>query len=134
MYREKPEKMREAEEKGFTLIEILLAVVVLSVGILGLAALQISAFKGNAAAMKMTDGVAWATEQAEILMSADYTDTMLDIGDHSPIHRGANNKYAISWNVADTGNNTKKITITVNWSEGTGGHSTSVDFLKPQDM
>ncbi len=48
---------RRAFSKGATLIEILIALLVLSLGVLGMAGLQVRALKGNHSAMQRTQAV-----------------------------------------------------------------------------
>lgn len=46
-------------ERGFTLIEVLIAVLVLSVGLLGLAALQATALRNNQSSLQRSAGVVY---------------------------------------------------------------------------
>jgi len=56
-------KLREKE--GFSLIEVLIALVILSVGLLGLALFQTTAIKGNALASKWTVATELAQDRLE---------------------------------------------------------------------
>ena len=49
--------------KGFTLIEVLIGMVIFSVGILAVAALQVSSTKGNSSARRITEATALAESQ-----------------------------------------------------------------------
>ncbi len=55
-------------EKGFTLIESMIAILVLVIGILSLNAMQTSSIRGNATANRITTGTSWAQEQVEDLL------------------------------------------------------------------
>lgn len=64
-------------EYGFTLVEVLIASCVLSIGILAVAFMQISAIQGNATACGITDASARAGELLEKFMSLPYNDPLL---------------------------------------------------------
>lgn len=67
------------EEKGFTLLEVLVAIVLLTVGLLGVAAMQAMAIKGNAFAGGVTEATTLAGDRMEYLMTLPYDD--LDVED-----------------------------------------------------
>jgi type IV pilus assembly protein PilV len=60
------------DEKGFTLIETLMAIAVISIGLLALAALQTSAISGNAKAKKHSMAVLLAEDQIETYRNMPY--------------------------------------------------------------
>lgn len=64
-------------KKGFTLIEVMIAMVVLSIGLLGAGAMQLSAIKGNANASKLTEATNLATSQVENILSWSAADARL---------------------------------------------------------
>jgi prepilin-type N-terminal cleavage/methylation domain-containing protein len=59
-------------DKGFTIIEVMIALVIFSFGILGLAKLQITAVNGNAKAREYSEASAFAQGQIESLMSTPF--------------------------------------------------------------
>jgi type IV pilus assembly protein PilV len=121
--------IKSKEEKGFTLIEVLIAVSILTVGILAVASMQISAIRGNYIASTQTGGTTWAQDKIEYLMSLDYADPDLDAGSHTP---ETHDIYTISWNVAadDPINNTKTISVNVTWVDRGAAKSISLDYIK----
>lgn len=106
--------LTEQAEKGLTLIEILLAIIILSIGLLAVAALQTGSAKGNTTSSRSTQGLTYAVTQLETLMDLPWDDPDLVQGTHGPVSQ---NGYTITWNVTDNGviNNTKTITLTVTW-------------------
>ena len=66
-----------ATDKGFTLSEVLVAIVVLSIGLLGLESMHIAAIQVNSIASRLTQGTTLAQDRAEQLMALDYNDPLL---------------------------------------------------------
>lgn len=65
-------------EGGFTLVEIMVAIVVLSIGLFIVASMQISAVDTNASAGRMTESVNLAQEMIEELMILEYNESSTD--------------------------------------------------------
>jgi len=59
--------------KGFTIIEVLIAMAIFAIGILGVATMQISSINGNASVRKYSEAAAFAQDQIELLMSAPFS-------------------------------------------------------------
>ena len=100
----------QKSERGFTLIEVLIVIVVFSVGMLALSAMQFSAATGNNGAYKFTEAIHTASSQLEVLLSADYSDPLLSPGTHNITKNG----YPISYTVTEpVTNKVKKISLTI---------------------
>jgi prepilin-type N-terminal cleavage/methylation domain-containing protein len=72
--------------KGFTLIEVVIALAVLGFGILSMFSMQLFAIKGNTSANRITQGTTWGADGLEQVMSSKYSkviDTPPD-GDNDP--------------------------------------------------
>jgi len=65
-------------EKGFTLVEVLIAMVVLSIGFFGAASMHISAIDANTSANRMMEATHLAQSRLETLMSLEYTQDFTD--------------------------------------------------------
>ena len=121
-------------ETGFTLIEVLVAMTILSVGLLAIATMQISAIQTTGKAKSISQGVMWAEDRMEMLSSLAYTDALIAdtgaaIDDPSPPQG-----FDISWTV-DNDNprtNCKLITITVQWNERGMNKTSTLTGVKPQ--
>ena len=59
---------------GFSLLEVMIALVILAVGLLGLAALQITAIRGNAFSSEMTMAALFAQQKLEELRNMNFDD------------------------------------------------------------
>ena len=64
-------------EKGFTLSEVLVALVVLSLGLLALESMHLAAIQVNTVAKRLTQATTLAQERAELLMALPYNDPTL---------------------------------------------------------
>jgi type IV pilus assembly protein PilV len=71
------ETVVKARSGGFTLMEIMLSVMVLSVGLLAIGSMQVKAINGNLHATRLTEGSTWAQNTIERLMSLPYGDQAL---------------------------------------------------------
>ena len=59
--------------EGFTLIEVLIAMLVMSVGLLTLGGMQVVAIKSNSNASNITTATALIEEKLDVYKSMDYT-------------------------------------------------------------
>jgi len=82
---------------GFTLIEVLIAMAIFSIGILAVGAMQLSSTNNNTGARIQTEEYTWVVDQIERLAGLDYDHGDLDAGDHA-ITRSP---YTVSWTVED---------------------------------
>jgi len=60
-------------DQGFTIIEVLIAIVLLATGILGAAVLQISSIRGNSSAFELNEAGALDSASLESLLAEAYT-------------------------------------------------------------
>ncbi len=64
--------------QGFTLIEVMIAMVIFLVGILGVAAVQTNTTKDNISANRTTRSFIWCSDRMEVLKSLPYTALLTD--------------------------------------------------------
>lgn len=72
---------KDNSQNGFTLIEILIAVSIFTIGILGANAMQIGALKGNTSASDLTKRTTWASDRVETFIGLDESDPQLNDDD-----------------------------------------------------
>jgi prepilin-type N-terminal cleavage/methylation domain-containing protein len=70
-------------DKGFTLMEVMIAIVVLSVALLALAGLQIISIRGNSFGNHMTEAITLAKDLMEEMKNEEWGD-IVDLSDDWP--------------------------------------------------
>jgi type IV pilus assembly protein PilV len=115
--------------KGFTLTEVLIALVILAIGILAISAMQITSIKSGYFSSHVTQATIFAQDKLEYLKNLSYKDSDLSSGQHNEgILPGT--VFSRQYNIAeDAGNSTKTITITVQWTDR-GNHSISFSTIR----
>lgn len=118
--------------QGFSLIEVLVAIVILALGLLAVGSMQMKASKGNTQSNRITSAATYAMQQIETFAGLGFGDALLqdtngdgeagldDIAgsDQSIIVSDATGIYNIYWNVAEStplNGNTKTIRVIVTW-------------------
>nr|WP_319392831.1 prepilin-type N-terminal cleavage/methylation domain-containing protein [uncultured Desulfobacter sp.] len=71
-------EQRRYNDGGFTLIEVLIALMVFSFGILSIGMMQLGAIGGNNFANQLTEATVFGSDQIEQMLSWDYDDDRLD--------------------------------------------------------
>jgi prepilin-type N-terminal cleavage/methylation domain-containing protein len=108
-------RIRMKDQKGFTLLEVLISVIILSVALLALAGLQIVSIRGNSFGGTMTEAITLAKDKIEDLKRDDWNNVATGNDTPTPPGRGIN--YARNWAVQMVGQ-TKEVTVTVSWDNG----------------
>ena len=67
-------------EAGFTLLEVIIAISILTVGLLAVAGMQTAAIRSNDNAYRVTEATTWAQDRLELLMALPFNDARLTIG------------------------------------------------------
>ena len=139
MNRTNATKMRKrSKQEGFTLLEVIVAISILTFGILAIASMQAASIRGNSLSSDVTGGTTWAGGQVERLMALSYDDPLLqdtdgdgaaglnDTGfDDDPDtqadadQQAIEGRYTINWNVAVNTpiTDTKTINVIVTWTD-----------------
>ena len=146
--------MKISDEKGFSLIEILIAITVFAIGILAVGKMQIAAIKGNSFANDLTKATTLAQDRMEKLIGLPYeidptvnTDPLDDTNppngpaglddtnataDHNDPNNPVDDRYNIFWNIATDHpiNNTKEIRVIVRWTDRGAQKRISITSMK----
>ena len=117
---------RRRSSSGFTLVEIMMALSLLGIGLLSLAAMQLTAMKYGARGRHMTKAAAIAEVQMEALMRSRWTN-LAPTAWTAPVTvsetvQGAitqtEQSYSLSWRITDVDpSRTRAIDVRVLWDE-----------------
>ena len=115
--------------KGFTLIEVLVGLIILSVGLLAIAGMFVTSVKGNYFSNQLTQASYVAQDRLEFLKSIPINNAPLTAGPHpeTPVTIGGVT-FSRSYTVVVNGS-LKTITYTVTWTEGIS-HSVSFTTMR----
>jgi type IV pilus assembly protein PilV len=101
-------------QNAFSLIEILIAISIFSIGILAVVSLQISSMDLNTSSRRLTDATALASERMERLLALPYTHEDLSEEDNDDF-QDTSGIFEIFWNINEDQfiNATKTIQVIV---------------------
>ncbi|UCF83669.1 MAG: prepilin-type N-terminal cleavage/methylation domain-containing protein [Desulfobacteraceae bacterium] len=133
-------KERTVGESGFTLLEVIVAISILTFGLLAVASMQTTAIRGNYNASHITEATTFAQDTLEELLALRFTDAAL--ADAQPAV-GTPTNYAIAAPTGYTGLsytvdddnpvlNAKLITVTITWQDKGAQKQTAITCVKPR--
>jgi type IV pilus assembly protein PilV len=131
----------KTDSAGFTMVEVLIALVVFSIGILAVFAMQITAINQNAGARMQSEATGVAVHTMERLIVAPYDhEDLSDDAANNP-HQQIIGPYRVQWNVttpaiADpvyNGIPVKMIALTVD-SDNPNAQPVTLSFIKGQGL
>lgn len=119
---------------GYTLMELMIALMILAVGVMGIWSMQGVAIRSNATAKKVTDTAALGSDQFEKLMRLAYDDAVLTPGTTTTRNEG---KYTVTWSVSAANvpiSNIKTVTVVASWTEAGQQRSVSYVYYKADQI
>lgn len=116
-------------DRGFTLIEVMIAVFLLVVAIMGAASVTTSVIKGNAFSQTLTTATTLAEDKMEDLKSVAYG-SLLTGNDTKSID---NLNYTRAWTVGVESNNRKTVAVTVTWTQLTLNRSVTLRTMRAKN-
>ena len=133
-------------QKGFSILEVVVSIAILSIGIMAVAAMQTSALRGTNLAKRLSTDAIGAQDIIERVVSVPYDDPNIvdtnanglaglndegngvaDFFVNNPVHN-----YTVSMNIADNEpeNNTKTVRVIVESNAPGGSKKAVYDFIK----
>lgn len=126
-----------ASQRGASLIELMIALVVLSLGILAVARLFPAGTRSNQQDRMTTTGAYYAQQKLEDLSVLTWTDALLSDGRHpagtATENLGVSGQWKRFYNVTTLAaplDNCKKVTVTVNWTFMGARSTTATTYLR----
>lgn len=124
--------MERPSQSGFTLLEVIVAISILTFGILAVASMQSASIQGNALSISLTEGTSMASDRVEKLITRAYTHADLTAGTHTDPSPPSG--YTITWTVTDNSPiiDTKTVLITVSWTEHGASKTITLPRIVPR--
>src|SRR5215475_2280810 len=116
-------KVRQSicQNAGFTLVESMLTLAIVSIGLLALSGLQITALRGNALSRRMTTAVSIAEQSIEQLKNTSYTNIQAEAATQVT---AANLHFTRQVTVTNGPlPNTKSVSVLVSWQDQSRTHT-----------
>lgn len=124
-------------KKGFTILEVFIAITLLAVGMMALATLQSSGIRGNDLGNRTTQALALAQDKLEELINADAIGQAIAAGNENNIdERGnAGGIFSRSWAIQNDVPvpDEQTLDITVTWNDIIGPHNVTVSGVITSD-
>ncbi|WP_459924376.1 type IV pilus modification PilV family protein [Desulfatiferula olefinivorans] len=119
-------------ERGFTIVEVMIAIVIFSIGVLAVAQMQVRALNAGRQSFNQTEAAMWAANQAETFVSLPFTDPALANGTNTV----GDGMYQLNWTVSQPGADpgTLLIQITVTWNDRNVAKNLVFDYVKVQGI
>lgn len=111
----------KSQQRGFTLVEVLIALTIFTIGILAVATMQTSSIRYNSSARLSSEAVFQAERKVEELLAGSYA--ALNGGDQT------NGPHTLNWTVTNQGTHST-IVVTVTWKEPGGNKSYTLTSIK----
>jgi type IV pilus assembly protein PilV len=124
---------RSGPEQGFTVLEVLIALSILLIGILGLLSMQLSSMRAAAFSRHATEATAIASDTMESLRTVAL-DSLVYSAPHPVDAQGIDDDdgaYTVTWGPIINGSETS-ITVTVTWQEGPDLHTFQMTSVRTQ--
>jgi len=108
---------------GFTLIELVVAILVFAIGIVGIMKMHQASIQANNFSMQLTDALTIANSKVDYLRRLGVSNTSMTIGNHNTPNVSSLSTtipYTMTWNVAFTPNSvnlSRDVVLTIQWQD-----------------
>ena len=122
----------EKNQNGFTLLEVIIALSILSIGLLALLGLQVAVVRGNAGSRNLTSAVMLAEAKNEELKENGFGKNTTGTETNIDGTGQAGGIFTRSWIIIPNyqgSSNMEQTTVTTTWSDQVRSHSISIDTV-----
>lgn len=124
-------------KKGFTILEVFIAITLLAIGMMALATLQSSGIRGNDLGNRTTQALTLAQDKLEELINADAIGQAIAAGNDNNIDETGNagGIFSRSWAIQNDvpAPDEQTLDITVTWNDIIGPHNVTVSGVITSD-
>jgi len=123
----------QKQDRGFTLIEVLVALGILAFGILAIASMQTTSLGGTSRSRNLTQATHVAMDQMEKLLPLSYSSLLTEDGSFTETYYDIDYDIDIDVEPNNGIDNTATVTVTVTWDEkGVERKPLQLTYLKNQ--
>lgn len=120
-------RIRTLEAEGFTLIEVLIAVLLLGIGLISMASLAATVINGNASSGRLTTATTLAEDKLEEIQRLGYANAENGAGTESSVSGYTSFSRATTVTAGSPGTDMKTATVVVYWDPGS--HSLTMQTI-----
>lgn len=128
-----PGRRHRSAERGMTMVEMMIALIVLSIGLLGIAAIFPSGRRFSTRDRMLTTASDLALQKFEQIRTYSYSDPNLTVGTHptaSGENVGPNNRYVRWWTVTQLATDLRMADVRVTWTAARPETARLVTYFK----
>lgn len=112
-------------QKGFTIIEAMICIFLVSIGLLAVSTMQIKSLQGNSLGTRIIDANLQASAAGDYLLALDFDNTALSNGTSGTVP--ASSPFSITYSINDiypygSSDSYHSILLTTTWSDSFGNH------------
>ena len=129
-----PARASSRDTRGFTMLEVLVALIVIGIGVFSLTAMIPMGTRSNTKSGQQTRGSELAAVTMERLLSTPYNEPDLDAGSHNDTANPYPGGYYVSWSI-DVDQpiaHCKRITVETHWPTATALNKVRLVGVNPQ--
>ena len=116
---------------GFTLIELVIAILVFAIGLVGILKMHQASVQSNNFSMQLTEAINISQDKFDYLRGLGVTNTSMSTGTHNPVTiTSMGVPYTVQWVVTATPSSTssgRKVELKIGWNEKAIAHNLDLE-------
>jgi Tfp pilus assembly protein PilV len=128
-------RRKTRDERGYSLIELVVSILMFTLGFIGVMKMQQQAIMGNGFSMQMGNALNIADTEVEDLRGLAVTDPLLTVGNHTvPDQTLQGVTYKLKWTVSTTAlgatATSRQVDVRVDWTEKGISHHVTMNMFR----